>query len=149
MHYLFVPTTWQDIQLYFGSFCFMLFNSILFWFYWYHLQYFYTLHFSHFTFNFFFYLLFLLISVNYLICRIGPAVGKSIFTWLKNTKTLKVLSLNHNRMGELIRWDRVCERERECVCLCVWERERERMGVWERGRERVCVCVCDWEDINK
>lgn len=42
---------------------------------------------------------------------IGPAAGKPIGIWLKNSVSLKVLSMSHNRMGEIIRFPTMYSRE--------------------------------------
>jgi Ran GTPase-activating protein (RanGAP) involved in mRNA processing and transport len=44
--------------------------------------------------------------------RIGPGCAKDVGVWLKQTTTLKVLDLSHNRLGELIRYPTLLCRER-------------------------------------
>ncbi len=44
--------------------------------------------------------------------QIGPACGRDIGVWLKAVPSLKVLSMAHNRMGEIIRFPTLYSREK-------------------------------------
>lgn len=43
---------------------------------------------------------------------IGPSCGVDLGVWLKNTKSLKLLSMSHNRLGEIVRFPTPYSREK-------------------------------------
>jgi Ran GTPase-activating protein (RanGAP) involved in mRNA processing and transport len=43
---------------------------------------------------------------------IGPAAGKNVGVWIKKTRSLRVLSMSHNRMGEIVRFPTIYSREK-------------------------------------
>lgn len=47
-----------------------------------------------------------------IIITAGPAVGLNLGIWLKKTKSLKYLSMSHNRMGEIVRYPTLYSREK-------------------------------------
>jgi Ran GTPase-activating protein (RanGAP) involved in mRNA processing and transport len=42
----------------------------------------------------------------------GPSVGKNLGIWLKKTSSLRCLFMNHNRMGEIVRFPTLLSREK-------------------------------------
>lgn len=43
---------------------------------------------------------------------IGPSAGKQLGLWIKKTRSLRVLSMSHNRMGEIVRYPTIYSREK-------------------------------------
>ena len=43
--------------------------------------------------------------------RIGPSCGRFLGSWIRQSRTLQVISLGHNRLGALVRWPSTSTRE--------------------------------------
>lgn len=43
--------------------------------------------------------------------RIGPASGKFLGSWIRQTQTIQTISLSHNRLGALVRWPSTSSKE--------------------------------------